>query len=103
MCLKKQYGFWQEIHVWFLLKTSDFLSFALIISSDESQSKAQFNTLRLGENNSGYRAENVDFFHRWKLQENSAFVYIDFYTLLKMYYYAKQCQFARGEFSFSGP
>jgi len=25
------------------MKTSDFLSFALIISSDESQSKAQFN------------------------------------------------------------
>jgi len=33
-----------------LQKTSDFLSFALIISSDESQSKEQFNTLSLGEN-----------------------------------------------------
>jgi len=35
----------------------------------------------------------TDFFHRWKLQEKSTFVYIDFYTLLKMYCYAKQCQF----------
>jgi len=33
-----------------LQKTSGFLSFALIISSDEWQSKAQFNTLSLGEN-----------------------------------------------------
>jgi len=33
-----------------LLKTSDFLSFALIIGSDESQSKAQFNLQSLGEN-----------------------------------------------------
>jgi len=32
-----------------LLKTSDFLSFALI-SSDESQSKAQFDALSSGEN-----------------------------------------------------
>jgi len=37
------------------LKTSDFLSFALIISSDESQIKAQ---LGVGI---GYRAENTDF------------------------------------------
>jgi len=54
MCLKALrskhwYDFYQEIHIWFLLKTSDFLSFALI-SSDESQSKAQFNTLSLGKN-----------------------------------------------------
>jgi len=42
-----------------LLKTLDFLSFALIISSDESQSKVQFNTLSLGENKTDlYRAEN---------------------------------------------
>jgi len=32
-----------------LLKASDFLSFALIISRDESQSKAQFNTQSLEE------------------------------------------------------
>jgi len=45
-----------------LLKTFDFLSFALIISSDESQSKAQFNPLSLGENKTDvYRAENIDF------------------------------------------
>jgi len=35
-----------------LLKTSDFLSFELIVSSDESQSKAQFSV------GTGYRAEN---------------------------------------------
>jgi len=60
------------------LKTSNFLSFALTISSDESQSKAQFNMQNLGENKTGYRAENIHFFHRWKLQEKSTFVYIDF-------------------------
>jgi len=42
------------------LKISDFLSFALIISSDESQSKVQFNTLSLGENTTDvYRAGNI--------------------------------------------
>jgi len=30
------------------------------------------------------------FFHRWKLQEKSTFVYIDLFTLLRMYCYAKQ-------------
>jgi len=47
------------------MKTSDFLSFALIISSDESQSKAQ----SLGGNKIVYRAENINFFHRWKLED----------------------------------
>jgi len=67
-----------------LLKTSDSLSFALITSSDESQSKSQFNTLSLEENKTDV--------HR--VQEKSTFVYIDIYTLLIMYYYGKQCQFA---------
>jgi len=44
------------------MKTSDFLSFALIISNDEWQSKAQFNTQSLGENKTGYSAENINFF-----------------------------------------
>ena len=45
-------------------------------------SKAQFNKQNLGEIKAdGYRAENR-FFQRWKLQEKSTFVYIDFYTLL---------------------
>jgi len=48
------------------LKISDFLSFALIISSDESQSKAQFNLQNL-ENKSGYRAEQF-FIHGRKPQ-----------------------------------
>jgi len=57
-----------------LLKTSDFLSFALIIGSDESQSKAQFNLQSLGENKTGgYRAKSIDCFHRRKLQEKSTF------------------------------
>jgi len=40
-------------------KTSDILSFTVIISSDEWQSKAQFNLRSLGENKIGYRAENI--------------------------------------------
>jgi len=42
------------------LKTSDFLYFALIIRSDESQGKTQFNLQSLGENENkfGYRFEN---------------------------------------------
>jgi len=31
------------------------------------------------------------FFHRWKLQEKSTFVYIDCFTLLIMYCCAKRC------------
>jgi len=43
------------------------LSFALIIGSHESQSNAQFILQSLGENKTdGYRAENIDCFHRWK-------------------------------------
>jgi len=45
-----------------LLKISDFLSFGLIISSDETQSKVQFNTLSLGENKTDvYRPGNIFF------------------------------------------
>jgi len=63
------------------LKTSDFLSFALIISSDESQGKAYFNLQSLGENKTGYRAENIfstdgNFTHLFTLL---------LYTLLIMY------------------
>jgi len=38
-----------------IAENSDFLSFALIINSDESQTKAQFN------GGTGYRAENIFF------------------------------------------
>ena len=41
------------------MKTCHFLSFALIISSDESQSKAHFNLQSLGENKTGYRAKSI--------------------------------------------
>ena len=77
-----------------IVKTSDFLPFALIISSDESQSRAQFNLPSLGENKTGYRAENticfvtyslfpqikhnIVCFHRLKPEENSTFVCIAF-------------------------
>jgi len=44
------------------LKTSDFLSFALI-SNNKLQSKATFNLQSLGENKTGYHAKNI-FFHR---------------------------------------
>jgi len=47
-----------------IAETSHFLSFALIISSVESQSKAQSNMESLGENRTGSRVENIDFFHR---------------------------------------
>jgi len=46
------------------MKTSDFLSFAHIISKDESQTEAQFFLQSLGENKTGYRAEKKVFFHR---------------------------------------
>jgi len=36
------------------------------MSSDESQSKAQCNLLSLGENKSGYRAENIKIFPQMK-------------------------------------
>jgi len=40
---------------------AEYLSFALIISSDKSQSKAQFNTQSLTENEIGDCGENIDF------------------------------------------
>jgi len=70
------------------LKNFDFLSFALIISSDESQSKAQINLQSVGENKTAYRAENIicatdeNFKHLFTLL---------FYNLLIMYCYSKQC------------
>jgi len=53
-----------------------FLSLALIISSDESQSKAQFNLQNLGENTTGYRAENMKFV---SADETSRIVHIYLY------------------------
>jgi len=71
------------------LKTFDFLSLARIISSDELQSKAQFNLQSLRENKTGYRAENVRIFSQ---DENFTHLFtLLFYTLLIMYCYAKQC------------
>jgi len=58
------------------------------------QSKAQNNLQSLGENKTGYRTENIDYFPQTKTSIKSTFVYTDFYTLLIMHCYAKQCQFA---------
>jgi len=49
---------------------------------------------RKGKHNLAWELVTVpktDFFHRLKLQEKSTFVYIEFFTLLTMYCYAKQC------------
>jgi len=46
-----------------------FLTLPLIISSDESQSKAQFNPQSSGENMTGYRTGNKLCFQSWKPQE----------------------------------
>ena len=43
------------------LNNPDFLFFALIINSDESQSKAQINLQSFSENKTGYRAEIISF------------------------------------------
>jgi len=45
-------------------ETSDFLFFLLIISSDESQSKAQSNLQSLGENKTVTVLKRKFFFHR---------------------------------------
>ena len=45
-----------------LAANSRFFIFALTISSDESQSKAQINLQSLGVNKTGYCAENIEFF-----------------------------------------
>jgi len=74
------------------LKTSDFFSFAFITSSDELQSKAQFNLQSLGENKTGYRTENIKFVSTDENLKKSPHLYtLRFYTILKMYCHAKQC------------
>jgi len=72
------------------LTTSDFLLFALIISSDRSQSKAQFNLQSLGEHKTGYRAVNIKFaFTNENLMKSPHLFTLHFYTLMKMYRHAK--------------
>jgi len=61
------------------LKTSDFLSFALIISSDESQSETQFNV------GTGYRAENTVFFSTDENFKKSSYLFTLFFSLVIMY------------------
>ena len=55
-------------------------SFALTISSDESQSKAQLNPRSLRDK-TGYPAENKICFHRGKLQKRPHLFTLIFYTL----------------------
>jgi len=67
-------------------------SFALIISSNEWQSKAKYNLQSLGENKSGYRAENIKFVSTDANRKKRPCLFIlHFSTLLKMYCHAKQC------------
>jgi len=74
------------------LNTSDISSFALIISSDEWLSKTQFNLQSLGENKTGYRAENIKFLSTDEnLKKSPRLFTFHLYTLLKMYCHAKQC------------
>jgi len=51
--------------------------------------KVKHNRQSLGENKTGYRAENI-FLHKWKRQEKSTFICIHCYALLIMYCYAKE-------------
>ena len=66
-----------------------------MISSDESQSKEQFNLQISGENKTFCRAENIKFVSipQMKSSRKVHMIYIVFYTLLKgqAYCYAKQC------------
>jgi len=72
------------------LKTSAFLSFALKMNSDESQSQAQFNTQSFGENKVGHCAENTKFVSRDEnFKKNPHLFTLPFHTLLIMYCYAK--------------
>ena len=78
-----------------IAKTSEFVSFALTISSDEPQSKAHFNLQNVGENKTGYRAENKKFvLTDENFKKSPHLLTLLFYTLLIMYCYAKQYQFA---------
>jgi len=63
----------------------------LILSSDESQSKAQFNLQSLEENKTGYLAENRVFSTEENFKKSPHLFCIAFYTLLIMYCYVKQC------------
>ena len=64
----------------------------ITLSSDEWQSKAQFNLQGLGENKTGYRAENAKFVCSDENLKKSPHLFtLIFYTLLIMYCYAKQC------------
>jgi len=62
-----------------------------MISCDESPSEAQFNLQNLGENKTGYCAENLKFVStNENFKKNPHLFTFLFYTLLIMYCYAKQ-------------
>jgi len=71
-------------------KTSEFLPLTLKISSYKSQSKAQFNLQSLGDNKTGYRAENIIVSTDENFKKCSRLFTLLSYTLLKIYCYAKQ-------------
>jgi len=64
----------------------------ITLSSDEWQSKAQFNLQGSGENKTGYHAENIKIVSTNENFKKSPRLFtLHFYALLKMYCYAKQC------------
>ena len=70
-------------NIWFLIFCT--------ISSDEWQSEEQFNPQSLGENKTGYRAENIKFISTdQNLKKNPHLFTLHIYTLLKMYCHAMQ-------------
>jgi len=73
------------------MKTSDSVSFVRVISRDESQNKAHFNLLSLGENETDYSAENI-FFPQMKTPRKAHIcLHLFFIPFDIMYCYAKQC------------
>jgi len=60
-----------------------------VISTDESQSEAKFNFQSLGENETGYHAENIKFVSTGENLKKSPHLFVlHSYTLLKIYYHA---------------
>jgi len=70
-----------------------FFIFCTRPTSDESQSKTQFNLQSLGENKTGYSVENIRFVSTDENLKKSPHLFTSLliYSFLIMYCYAKQC------------
>jgi len=64
------------------LKNSEFLTFALIISSTESQSEAQVNQQSIGESKTGYSAGNKKNYTDENFNKSLHLFTLPFHTLL---------------------